>query len=183
MTIKTENQACRAWVAYDDDTYDGPGSGIGWGETALEAIADLMERMQDNEQFQINWICDQIRAKCGDRCAEEVLHMSCPLEESVTEYYANCDDDMSLGDVVQSYLDDNPEKQFVMQQEFTNLLRRVPFVPFVIFTRDGESQHVTNVERLVVARYVLGYVDEHGYISLIPYTAIDRVVSTNGEAL
>ena len=47
MNIKTENQATRVWVAYDDDTYDGPGSAIGWGETPAAAIADLLERMED----------------------------------------------------------------------------------------------------------------------------------------
>jgi hypothetical protein len=56
-----------------------------------------------NEQFQINWICEQIRKACGDKCAEEILHIGCSLESSVEEYYANCDDDTSLGDIVQSY--------------------------------------------------------------------------------
>lgn len=46
MKIKTENQATRIWVAYDDDTYDGPGSTIGWGETREEAIALLMEQLE-----------------------------------------------------------------------------------------------------------------------------------------
>lgn len=68
-----------------------------------------------------------------------------------------------------------------MQQEFTNLLRTVPFVPFAIFTRDGEVQRVTNVERLSAGRNACSYVDEQGYISLIPYTAIDRVSTRNGE--
>jgi hypothetical protein len=47
MNIKTENQAARVWVAYDDNTYDGPGSTIGWGETKEEAISDFLERMED----------------------------------------------------------------------------------------------------------------------------------------
>jgi hypothetical protein len=47
MNIKTENQAIHVWVAYDDNTYDGPGSIIGWGETREAAIADFMERMED----------------------------------------------------------------------------------------------------------------------------------------
>jgi hypothetical protein len=34
-----------------------------------------------------------------------------------------------------------------VQQELTRLLRAVPFAPFIIFTRDGEAQAVTNVER------------------------------------
>ena len=67
-----------------------------------------------------------------------------------------------------------------MQQELTNLLRASPFIPFVVHTRDGETQAVTNVERLSAGRTVCAYVDEQGYISLIPYTAIDRVSTTNG---
>jgi hypothetical protein len=47
MTIKTEHQATRVWVAYDDDSYDGPGSKIGWGETEQEAISDLMAQLED----------------------------------------------------------------------------------------------------------------------------------------
>lgn len=31
------------WCAYDDNTYDGPGSPIGWGPTEEAAIADLLE--------------------------------------------------------------------------------------------------------------------------------------------
>jgi hypothetical protein len=70
-----------------------------------------------------------------------------------------------------------------MQQELSQLLRAVPFIPFVIFTRDGETQPVTNVERLSAGRNVCAYVDSEGYISLIPYTAIDRVTTKNGAQL
>jgi hypothetical protein len=34
------------WVAYDDDTYDGPGSKIGVGPTEEAAIADLLEQQE-----------------------------------------------------------------------------------------------------------------------------------------
>jgi hypothetical protein len=47
MNIKTDYQATRVWVAYDDNTYDGPGSTIGWGETKEQAIADFLERLED----------------------------------------------------------------------------------------------------------------------------------------
>jgi hypothetical protein len=67
-----------------------------------------------------------------------------------------------------------------MQQELTNLLRAEPFAAFVIFTRDGETQPVTTVERLSAGRNVCAYVDEEGYISLIPYSAIDRISVKNG---
>jgi hypothetical protein len=70
-----------------------------------------------------------------------------------------------------------------MREELTRLLRAVPFTPFVIFTRDGEAQQVTNVERLSAGRNVCAYTDEDGYISLIPYTAIDRVSTRNGPEL
>ena len=56
-------------------------------------------------------------------------------------------------------------------------------MPFVIFTRDGETQPVTNVERLSAGRNVCAYTDEHGYISLIPYAAIDRVSTKNGPEI
>lgn len=46
MKIKTENQATHVWVAYDDNTYDGPESTIGWGETKQEAIADLITQLE-----------------------------------------------------------------------------------------------------------------------------------------
>jgi hypothetical protein len=73
--------------------------------------------------------------------------------------------------------------EFKMQQELTKLLRAVPFAPFVIFTRDGEIQPVTSVERLIAGRNVCAYVDTEGYISLIPYTAIDRVSTKNGPEI
>ena len=53
MIIKTENvyppipNRNHDWCAFDDNTYDGPGSTIGWGPTKEAAIADLMERLED----------------------------------------------------------------------------------------------------------------------------------------
>jgi hypothetical protein len=35
------------WLAYDDDSYDGPGSPLGHGPTREEAIADLLEKLED----------------------------------------------------------------------------------------------------------------------------------------
>lgn len=34
-----------AWQAYDDETFDGPGSTVGWGRTPEEATADLLEKL------------------------------------------------------------------------------------------------------------------------------------------
>ena len=35
--------------AVDDNTYDGPGSTVGWGKTESEAIEDLLEKLEDKE--------------------------------------------------------------------------------------------------------------------------------------
>lgn len=45
MRIKTERQYFQ-WVAYDDDTYDGPGCPLGTGDTEAEAIEDLFEQLE-----------------------------------------------------------------------------------------------------------------------------------------
>ena len=37
------------WCAYDDDTYDGPGSRVGWGETEQEAIDNLLEQYEEDQ--------------------------------------------------------------------------------------------------------------------------------------
>jgi hypothetical protein len=39
------------WIAYDDDTYDGAEDGhspVGNGATEAEAIADLLEQLEDD---------------------------------------------------------------------------------------------------------------------------------------
>jgi hypothetical protein len=35
------------WLAVDDDTYDGPGCPIGSGATETEAVADLLEQIDE----------------------------------------------------------------------------------------------------------------------------------------
>jgi hypothetical protein len=48
MNIKTEYRPDLPgvpWIAYDDDTYDGPGSPIGSGKTEQDAIDDLFEEL------------------------------------------------------------------------------------------------------------------------------------------
>jgi hypothetical protein len=35
------------WSAIDRDTYDGEGCPIGWGRTEAEAIADLLEQIEE----------------------------------------------------------------------------------------------------------------------------------------
>jgi hypothetical protein len=37
------------WLAYDDDTYDGLGSPLGHGPTKEEAIADLLEQIEERQ--------------------------------------------------------------------------------------------------------------------------------------
>lgn len=54
MKIVTENhgkfRGVEQWTAYDEDTYDGPGSAMGYGDSAEEAVEDLLEKMGvDNE--------------------------------------------------------------------------------------------------------------------------------------
>ena len=34
------------WIAYDDETYDGPGGVIGMGATEADAVADLFEQIE-----------------------------------------------------------------------------------------------------------------------------------------
>jgi hypothetical protein len=52
MKIKTEYFAKPIpsrkfdWSAIDDDTYDGPGSPVGYGSTEQEAIIDLIDKVQ-----------------------------------------------------------------------------------------------------------------------------------------
>jgi len=36
------------WAAVDDSTYDGPGCPVGYGKTEAEAIADLLEQIEDD---------------------------------------------------------------------------------------------------------------------------------------
>ena len=56
MKIRTSYQyppiPCRSmdWSAVDDDTYDGPGSIVGWGRTEQDAIEDLLDQMEDAGQ-------------------------------------------------------------------------------------------------------------------------------------
>lgn len=70
-----------------------------------------------------------------------------------------------------------------MREELTKLLRSIPFAPFVVHTRDGLNQPVTNVEVLSVGKNGIAYTDQEGFISLIPYTAIDRISTRNGPEL
>ncbi len=49
MKIVAEEAYPGQWWAVDDDTYDGPGSLIGRGNTKQEAIADLKEQIAEKE--------------------------------------------------------------------------------------------------------------------------------------
>jgi hypothetical protein len=48
------------WMAYDDQTYDGPGSPYGHGPTREAAIADLMVSL--DEEHQEKWDRYYVRA-------------------------------------------------------------------------------------------------------------------------
>ena len=45
MNIITERQPNGQWTAIDADSYDGPGSPMGWGVIEAAAIADLREQL------------------------------------------------------------------------------------------------------------------------------------------
>ena len=45
MKIKTTQHCVHEWTAIDDDTYDGPESKMGIGNSEAEAIEDLKEKM------------------------------------------------------------------------------------------------------------------------------------------
>ena len=49
MTVKTQvsYSAPNPWLAWDDDSYDGPGSALGHGVSEQDAIADLVEQLID----------------------------------------------------------------------------------------------------------------------------------------
>lgn len=47
--IKTEAHYSDEWSAIDDNSYDGPGSLIGWGRTEQEAIDDLLAQIYDSK--------------------------------------------------------------------------------------------------------------------------------------
>lgn len=50
MKIKAEEIYPGEWMAFDDDTYDGPGSLIGRGQTRQEAIDDFNERRAERDE-------------------------------------------------------------------------------------------------------------------------------------
>ena len=41
------------WYAIDDDTYDGPGSPMGFGKTEQEAIDDLLAEIEDRAEIRV----------------------------------------------------------------------------------------------------------------------------------
>ncbi len=45
MHVKTTQHLPHEWTAIDEDSYDGPDSHMGIGNTEAEAIADLMDKM------------------------------------------------------------------------------------------------------------------------------------------
>lgn len=50
MKIVADEVYPAQWVAVDDDTYDGPGSIIGRGNTRQEAINDWKEQVEEKEE-------------------------------------------------------------------------------------------------------------------------------------
>lgn len=52
MSIQTEQPYSDHWLAYDDNTYDGPGSALGHGRTRQEAIDDLIEQLEERGLYE-----------------------------------------------------------------------------------------------------------------------------------
>ncbi len=50
MKIVAEEAYPGQWWAVDDDTYDGPGSLMGRGNTKQEAIEDLQEQIEEKAE-------------------------------------------------------------------------------------------------------------------------------------
>jgi len=63
MKIVTENWAPGEWQAYDDNTFDGPGSIVGSGKTEAEAITDLNEQHEDEWERPRKLLCGE--TKCS----------------------------------------------------------------------------------------------------------------------
>ena len=63
------------WSAVDDSTYDGPGCAIGYGPTEAEAIADLLEQLEEREAD---------KAEAAHTRAQDALEHERALGEGVT---------------------------------------------------------------------------------------------------
>jgi hypothetical protein len=50
------------WYAWDDDTYDGPGSPLGTGESEQQAVEDLLSQVEDCGPLLDS---DNVCASCG----------------------------------------------------------------------------------------------------------------------
>lgn len=58
MNIKVEQHYRDHWLAWDNNTYDGPGSALGHGATREEAIIDLVEKLDEELEprlYRNNW--------------------------------------------------------------------------------------------------------------------------------
>ncbi|MBW0001795.1 MAG: hypothetical protein JO015_22075 [Verrucomicrobia bacterium] len=69
-----------------------------------------------------------------------------------------------------------------MREELTQFLRRVPFVPFVVTTRDGQVCAIETVERMSVGKNACTIVNAEGIILYVPFHAIDHVSMRDAPA-
>lgn len=85
MNIKTERtyqpHPAPAWLAVDDDSYDGPGSPIGEGLTEAEAIADLQTQVVERQdRFGIRYVGNRLPHPDGwyvyDHNANGLVHFT-----------------------------------------------------------------------------------------------------------
>ena len=56
------------WCAYDEDTYDGPGSVLGHGATEEEAVADFREQWEERTIMSLGIGPHDTDCQCA-RCA------------------------------------------------------------------------------------------------------------------
>ena len=76
------------WSVIDDDTYDGPGSTIGYGATEEAAIKDFMEQI--DERINLWDLCEN-GAEYQNWCGKYGLHFCFECGESYDLSYGNLD--------------------------------------------------------------------------------------------
>ena len=65
-----------------------------------------------------------------------------------------------------------------MREQLITLLRRVPFVPFVVTLKGGEAYPIETVERMSVGQHICTIVDpQTGLVLFLPITSILHVAT------
>lgn len=61
-----------------------------------------------------------------------------------------------------------------IREELASFVRRVPFVPFAVTTRDGHVYAIETVERMSVGKNACTIANAEGSILYVPFHAIDH---------